>query len=265
MLKRPSLPPDLAGAYAVTEGKPVDAALQRRGDPASPGEVVPRGVPRFAFLDGEPPPPVSSHGSGRLELARWLTQPDNPLTPRVMVNRIWQHHFGRGIVATPSNFGLRGEPPTHPELLDWLAARFVASGWSIKAIHREILLSRTYQLSSDLDPHNAALDPDDRWLWRFPRQRLDAESIRDAMLAVAGNLDETRPGPHPFPPIETWHWTQHDAFKAVYPSNHRAVYLMTQRLVKHPYLAIFDGPDTNVSTEARPQLDGPAPGPLPHE
>ena len=257
LLKRPSLPADLAGGYAVTEGNPVDAALQRRGDPASPGEVVPRGAPRFAFLDGDPPPRVPSHASGRLELARWLTQPGNPLTPRVMVNRIWQHHFGRGIVATPSNFGLRGEPPTHPELLDWLAARFVASGWSIKAIQREILLSQTYQLSSDLDTHGAAVDPDDRWLWRFPRQRLDAESIRDAMLAVAGNLDQARPGPHPFPPIDAWNWTQHDPFKAVYTSTHRSVYLMTQRLVKHPYLAIFDGPDANMSTESRPRSTVP--------
>jgi Protein of unknown function (DUF1553)/Protein of unknown function (DUF1549)/Planctomycete cytochrome C len=250
-LKRPSLPPDLPGAYAVTEGKPIDVALQRRGDPSSPGEVVPRSVPRFAFLDGEPPASVPSHASGRLELARWLTRPDNPLTARVMVNRIWQHHFGRGIVGTPSNFGLRGEPPSHPQLLDWLAERFVKSGWSIKAIHREILLSRTYELSSDLDPQNAALDPDNRWLWRFSRQRLDAESIRDAMLAVSDKLDETRPAPHPFPPIESWRWTQHDAFKAVYPSNYRSLYLMTQRLVKHPYLAIFDGADTNSSTEAR--------------
>jgi hypothetical protein len=174
-----------------------------------------------------------------------------------MVNRIWQHHFGRGIVATPSNFGLRGEPPTHPELLDWLASQFVASGWSIKTIHREILLSQTYQLSSELDKGDAVADPGDRWLWRFPRRRLDAESIRDATLAVAGNLDETRPGPHPFPPIESWHWTQHDAFKVVYPTSHRSVYLMTQRLVKHPFLAIFDGPDTNVSTEARPNSTVP--------
>jgi hypothetical protein len=256
-LKRASLPPDLPGAYAVTEGKPVDAPLQRQGDPASPGEVVPRGVPRFAFLDGHQPTSASAHGSGRLELARWLTEPTNPLTPRVMVNRIWQRHFGRGLVATPSNFGLRGEPPTHPELLDWLASRFIAGGWSIKAIDREILLSQTYQLSSDLDAHDAALDPDDRWLWRFPRQRLDAESIRDAMLAVAGRLDVSRPRAHPFPPIENWHWTQHDAFKAVYPSHHRSVYLMTQRLIKHPYLAIFDGPDTNVTTEARPRSTVP--------
>jgi hypothetical protein len=257
LLKRPSLPPDVPGAYAVTEGTPVDAPLQRRGDPGSPGDVVPRGVPRFAFLDGEPPPKVSSHGSGRLELARWLSQPTNSLTPRVMVNRIWQHHFGRGIVATPSNFGVRGEPPTHPELLDWLATRFINSGWSIKAIHREILLSQTYCLSSDNDTDDAIVDPDDRWLWRFPRLRLDAESIRDSMLAVSGNLDRARPGPHPVPPIDTWSWTQHNAFKAVYVSNHRSVYLMTQRLLKHPYLAIFDGPDTNTSTEARPRSTVP--------
>jgi hypothetical protein len=250
-LQRTSLPPDLPGGYAVTEGKPADAALQQRGDPDNPGAVVPRGVPRFAFLGSKPAPAVDSQSSGRLELAQWLTQPDNPLTPRVIVNRIWQQHFGRGIVATSSNFGLRGDAPTHPELLDWLAARFIALGWSVKAIHREIVLSQTYQLASDADTHNAAVDPDNRLLWRYPPSRLDAESIRDAMLAVAGTLDERLPGPHPFPPIETWRWTQHNAFKSVYPSNQRTVYLMTQRLVKHPYLAIFDGPDTNVSTEAR--------------
>jgi Protein of unknown function (DUF1553)/Protein of unknown function (DUF1549)/Planctomycete cytochrome C len=251
-LKRTSIPADLAAAYAVIEGKPLDVAVQRRGDPANAGPVVPRGAPRFAFLDGEPPASVLPGESGRLELARWLTRPDNPLVARVMVNRIWQYHFGRGIVATPSNFGPRGEPPSHPELLDWLAARFIAGGWSIKAIHLEILLSQTYQLSSDVDPANAARDPENRWLWRFPRRRLDAESIRDAMLAVSGNLDRARPGPHPFPPIESWHWTQHEPFKAVYPSQHRSVYLMTQRLVKHPYLALFDGPDTNASTDSRP-------------
>jgi Protein of unknown function (DUF1553)/Protein of unknown function (DUF1549)/Planctomycete cytochrome C len=250
-LKRTSLPTSLPAAYAVAEGKLTDVPLQRRGEPESPGPVVPHGVPRFAFLAGEAPPSTSPSSSGRQELAEWLTHPGHPLTARVMVNRIWQHHFGRGIVATPSNLGVRGEPPTHPELLDWLAAKFVAEGWSIKAMHREILLSETYQLSSDDDPRNAALDPEDRWLWRFPRRRLDAESIRDAMLAVSGRLDTARPGRHPFPPIEDWHWTQHNAFKTVYPSVHRSVYLMTQRLVKHPFLALFDGPDTNTSTDVR--------------
>jgi hypothetical protein len=250
-LQRTSLPPDLPGSYAVTEGTPTDVPLQRRGDPGSPGPVVPHGVPRLAFLSGDPPRPPAPGSSGRLELAKWLTQPEHPLTARVMVNRIWQHHFGRGIVATPSNFGVRGEPPSHPELLDWLAARFVDGGWSIKAIHREVVLSETYQLSSEHDERDAAIDPDDRWLWRYPRRRLDAESIRDAMLAVSGRLDESRPGRHPFPPIEAWHWTQHDAFKTIYPTDHRSVYLMTQRLIKHPFLAIFDGPDTNSSTDVR--------------
>ena len=257
VLKRRSLPEQLPGAYAVTEGKPVDVPVQRRGDPDAPGVVVPRGTPRFEFLAAKSPAPISAQSSGRLELANWLTDPVHPLTARVLVNRIWQHHFGRGIVATPSNFGVRGEPPSHPELLDWLAARFVDRGWSIKDLHREIVLSRTYQLASDLDAHNVTIDPGNRWLWRYPRRRLDAESIRDAMLAVSGRLDSRRPRPHPFPPIEAWHWTQHDAFKAVYPTNQRSVYLMTQRLLKHPYLAIFDGPDTNTSTDVRPQSTVP--------
>jgi hypothetical protein len=132
-----------------------------------------------------------------------------------------------------------------------LAARFVASGWSVKAMHRQIVLSKTYQLSSAYDEHNAAGDPANRWYWRHDRQRLDAEAIRDALLAVSGQLDLRRPGPHPFPPIERWHWTQHDPFKEVYATNHRSVYLMTQRFQRHPYLALFDGPDTNTTTEQR--------------
>jgi Protein of unknown function (DUF1553)/Protein of unknown function (DUF1549)/Planctomycete cytochrome C len=256
-LRRASLPADVPGSYAVSEGKPVDVPLQHRGDPDSPGAIVPRGVPQFPFLAAEAATDVASGSSGRLELALWLTHPDHPLTARVMANRIWQHHFGRGIVATPSNFGVRGEPPSHPELLDWLAAKFVAGGWSIKDMHREIVLSQTYQLSSENDSPYVARDPDNRWLWRFPVRRLDAESIRDAMLVVSGRLERRRPGPQPFPPIEAWHWTQHNPFKAVYPSRHRSVYLMTQRLVKHPFMAIFDGPDTNASTDLRPRSTVP--------
>jgi hypothetical protein len=169
----------------------------------------------------------------------------------VFVNRVWQHHFGRGLVATPSNFGTRGEPPTHPELLDWLAGRFIDGGWSVKALHRLIVLSKTYQLASGTDPADRAVDPDNRFLARQSRRRLDAEAIRDALLAVSGRLAKTRPPAHPFPAISDWHWTQHNPFKAVYPSRHRTVYLMTQRLQRHPYLALFDGPDTNASTEAR--------------
>jgi hypothetical protein len=180
-----------------------------------------------------------------------LTRPENPLTARVMVNRIWQHHFGKGLVTTPSNFGLRGEAPTHPELLDWLAARFVESGWSVKAMHRLIVLSKTYQLSSRPDEAGAIRDPANRWCGHYDRRRLDAEAIRDALLTVSGKLDRTPSGAHPFPPITQWKWTQHVPFQEVYPSSHRSVYLMTQRFQRHPYLALFDGPDPNTSTAQR--------------
>src|SRR5262249_42829759 len=145
------------------------------------------------------------------------------LTARVLVNRVWQHYFGRGIVPTPNNFGLRGQPPSHPELLDHLAAEFVRHGWSLKWLHRHILSSKTYQLPSAATPELDAQDPGNIWLGRFPRRRLDAEALRDALLAVSGKLDLARPGPHPFPPVLKWGWTQHAPFKDVYPSNHRTV------------------------------------------
>jgi hypothetical protein len=248
-LGRTNLPADLPGAYAVSDGKPVDVPLQRSGDPERPGSVVKRGVPKF--LAGSRPFVIPPGSSGRMELARWLTALENPLTARVMVNRIWQHHFGEGLVPTPSNFGLNGRPPSHPELLDWLAGRFIESGWSIKVMHRLIVLSQTYRLGSVPDSANAARDPANRGYWHCERRRLDAEAIRDAMLAVSGTLDLRRPGRHGFPPMTAWTWTQHAPFKAVYPSQHRTVYLMTQRLQRHPFLALFDGPDTNVTTDTR--------------
>jgi hypothetical protein len=248
-LLRPSLPADLPGAYAVREGKPLDACIQIRGEVEQHGPVVPRGLPRF--LAGGKSVTIPDGSSGRLQLACWLASPDNPLPARVMVNRIWQHHFGKGLVTTPSNFGLRGEPPTHAELLDWLAARFIQSGWSLKTMHRLIVLSKTYQLSSAPDDADAAKDPGNRWYWRSDRRRLDAEAIRDALLTVSGRLNLERPGPHPFPPMDRWGWTQHNPFKEVYPSDHRSVYLMTQRFQRHPYLALFDGPDTNTTTDQR--------------
>jgi hypothetical protein len=247
-LGRPGLPPDLPGAYAVQEGTPTDAPVQLRGEPEATGPVVHRDAPAYLRSSALNIPPGAS---GRWELARWIASPDNPLTARVMANRVWQVQFGKGLVATPSNFGLRGEPPTHPELLDWLADRLVRSGWSIKALHRDILLSKTYRLASTADTRSAAIDPGNRWYWRHDRQRLDAEEMRDALLAVAGTLDRQRPGPHPFPPLEKWGWTQHNAFKDVYPSLHRSVYVMTQRLQRHPILGLFDGPDANTSTEQR--------------
>ncbi|MCB1080179.1 MAG: DUF1553 domain-containing protein, partial [Verrucomicrobiae bacterium] len=162
-------------------------------------------------------------GSGRLELANWITRPTNPLTPRVFVNRVWQWHFGEGIVASSSDFGSRGVPPSHPELLDWLAGQFIDSGWSVKSLHRLIMNSRTYQMASVDDAMNLATDPSNRLHWRYSRHALDAESIRDSMLAISGKLDRTAPDLHPFPDVETWAFTIHKPFHAVYNSNHRSV------------------------------------------
>jgi mono/diheme cytochrome c family protein len=230
-------------AYAVVEGKPHNARIQKRGEPLQPGDEVPRR--NLTILNGEP---VPANSSGRLELARWLADPGNPLTARVMVNRIWQHHFGVGLVATENDFGTRGQRPSHPELLDYLAQSFVASGWSIKAMHRLIVLSRTYQLGLATPSPS---DPENRLLGRRTPLRLEAEAIRDTLLCLSGNLDRTMGGPHPFPPVESWGFTQHNPFFAVYASNRRSVYLMTQRLKRHPFLALFDGPDTNASTGRR--------------
>ena len=222
-----------------------------------------RRAPEFLGVHGDLNIPDGA--SGRLELADWIASASNPLTARVMANRIWQHHFGKGLVHTPSNFGLRSEPPTHPELLDFLANYFVEHGWSVKAMHRLIVNSATWQQTSMNEQESAgrtgaldastqkafALDPASDLLWRMDRRRLDAESIRDALMFAAGTLNFERPGPHPFPKFEDWAWTQHNHFKAVYDSDRRSVYLMRQRIQRHPYLALFDAPDANVSTDAR--------------
>ncbi len=237
-------------AYGVAEGTPRDARVQLRGEPSNPGEVAPR---RFLEVLGGDRVLPEAAGSGRRELAGWLTRPSSSLTARVMVNRIWQHHFGRGLVATPNDFGVRGERPTHPELLDFLARRFVDGGWSVKSLHRLILLSRTYQTASEGDEGGAAAggDPENRLLRHFLRRRLDAEAIRDAMLAASGLLDRTRGGRHPFPGTDGRAYTQHAPFRAVYETRRRSVYLMTQRIQRHPYLALFDGADSNASTAVR--------------
>jgi hypothetical protein len=240
--------PILEKAYAVAEGTPHNAQVQRRGDPKSLDEEVPRRLPQI--LGGQELP-AEERGSGRLELAEWLTDPKNPLVARVMVNRVWQHHFGKGIVATPSDFGKRGKFPSHPELLDTLALRFIESGWSLKAMHKLMMLSQTYQLSSDGGIENASTDPGNEFRWKFSRCRLDAEAIRDSLLYVSGALDLSKGGPHPFPHEITWSFTQHNPFTAVYETKRRSVYLMTQRFQRHPYLSIFDGADPNSSTPER--------------
>ncbi|MDP7276633.1 MAG: PSD1 and planctomycete cytochrome C domain-containing protein [Planctomycetaceae bacterium] len=235
-------------AYGVSEATPVNARIQLRGEPHQLGKEIPR---RFLEVLGGDRLPKNAAGSGRLELARWMTRRTNPLTARVFVNRVWRWHFGQGLVSTPSDFGARGQRPTHPRLLDWLAAGFIESGWSVKSLHRLIMKSRTYRLASDDDDTNLRIDPENRWHWRYSRRPLDAESIRDAMLALSGHLDRTVPQPHPFPPVNTWGFTIHHPFHAVYDSNHRSVYLMVQRNRRHPYLALFDAADPNQSVASR--------------
>jgi mono/diheme cytochrome c family protein len=247
-LSKTPLPVDYA--YAVAEGKRWvgNARMQMRGDPGKLGREVPR---RFLQVLGGQSLPSDIQGSGRLQLARWIADPGNSLTARVLVNRLWLYHFGKGLVPTPNDFGRQGQPPTHPELLDWLASEFVQGDWSIKRMHRLILLSHAYQQSGEDSSTALNLDPDNQLYGRFPRRRLDAEAIRDTLLQLAGALDRSVGGAHPFPEQPTWDFTQHKPFKAVYETDRRSVYLMTQRIQRHPYLAIFDGADTNASTARR--------------
>ena len=241
--------PKVEKAYAVVEGMPANARIHRKGEPKNLGEEVPRG---FLTVLGGQQLPADHKGSGREFLAGWIADPNNPLTARVIVNRIWQYHFGKGIVSTPNDFGARGTAPTHPELLDHLATQLIKSGWSLKAMHRLMMLSHAYQLAATDDPRNIEVDANNDLLWRFNRRRLSAEEIRDAMLAVSGALDGTMGEAHPFPPESDWRYTQHEQFFAVYDTDRRSVYLMQQRQKKHPLMEVFDGADTNISTSPRP-------------
>ena len=184
--------PPLPKAMSVEEQAITNLRVHIRGNHLTLGEEVPRRFPRI--LAGADQRPIDATRSGRLELASWLARPDHPLTARVMVNRIWLGHFGDGLVRSPDNFGRLGDRPIHPELLDWLARRFVESGWSVKAMHRLIMLSSTYQMSTRYDAEAALADPENRLHWRMSRRRLEAEAIRDAILAVSGELDATMGG-----------------------------------------------------------------------
>jgi hypothetical protein len=166
--------------------RPHDSPVFVRGDPGNKGPLVPR---HFLEVLSGSYRPAFTNGSGRLDLAWAIVSKNNPMTPRVMINRIWQHHFGEGFVATPDDFGMMSEPPSHPELLDYLASRFVDEGWSIKKIHRFIMLSSVYQESSANNPRYAQTDPNNRLLWRANIQRLEFEALRDSLLAIGGNLD----------------------------------------------------------------------------
>jgi cytochrome c553 len=214
--------------------RPANMRVHVRGSATELGEEAPR---RFmTILAGDDTPPFTQ-GSGRLELAQAIASPDNPLTARVIVNRVWRHHFGEGLVRTPSNFGALGQRPTHPELLDHLARRFAAAGWSLKALHREIMLSATYRLSSRLDPRGQEADPEDRLLWRVRRRRLEVEAWRDALLAVSGRLDRKVGGPSTDLSAEG--------------SRRRTVYGMVSRHELNPLLRLYDFPDPNITSGER--------------
>jgi hypothetical protein len=268
-------------AYGVAEGTPRDAFFQVRGEPDQPRERIRRGA-LSAVGPARMGAPAAS--SGRLELARWLTDPANPLPTRVMVNRVWQQHFGAGLVATANDFGLRGQAPSHPELLDHLASEFRRSGGSIKALHRAILRSATYRQRSEPEADAPSVTATamanatggslscpveipgaggivgggatgaasaDGLFSPFPRRRLGAEETRDAILEACGDLDLSVGAGHPFPSPTRWGYTQHGPYVASYDHNRRSVYLMTQRIQRHPFLALFDGADPNASTALR--------------
>ena len=225
-------------------GEPTPVYLLRRGDYLSPGPLVDPGVPSV-LRNGLAPyrvmkPRWTTQTSGRrLALARWLVQPHHPLTARVMVNRLWQHHFGIGLVATPGNFGHTGARPSHPKLLDWLATEFVHRGWSLKKMHKLMMTSTVYRQSSRFDPAVPGADPDNVLLARFPLRRMDAEAIRDSMLSVAGRLD-----PKPFgPPVEVEVTPEGEVFsKGLRTGFRRSIYMLQKRQTPLTLLAAFDGP-----------------------
>jgi hypothetical protein len=219
-----------------------------RGELSHPGGEVQPGFPVILQREGQAV--AAGTTSRRAALATWIASPDNPLTARVLVNRLWQHHFGRGIVATPSDFGIRGRPPTHPELLDWLATEFVRSGWSIKHVHRIMLTSAAYRQSSAASAAALAKDPENELFSRMNRQRLEGEIIRDSLLAISERLNRAMGGPGVFPPAPagTKEWTVSAA-----PGDHvrRSVYIFARRNVRFPFLEAFDLPDSNLSCPKR--------------
>lgn len=227
-------------AMAVTEGGTPgglfpgiqDVPIHIRGSYARLGPVVPRRLPQFFVRENQP---AIAQGSGRSELAAWVASSQNPLTARVIANRVWHWHFGEGLVRTPSNFGMLSEPPTHPELLDWLATRFMADGWTLKKLHRRIMLSATYRQSSKVSREVFDRDPENRLIGRFTPRRLDAETIRDTILLVNGQLDPASGGP------------AGDDFTI----RRRSLYVQTARWQRDSYANLFDAANPDASTERR--------------
>ncbi|MDB5352234.1 MAG: hypothetical protein JWN86_3481 [Planctomycetota bacterium] len=262
-----------AKAMALIESRPkaAETFVLRRGDVKARGPKVAPRPPGVLLVSQKPDafsepvkPPGPSSGR-RLALARWMTRPDNPLTSRVIVNRLWMHHFGRGLVASTSDFGVRGESPTHPELLDWLASEFVAGGWRLKPIHRLMVTSATYRQSSRVPAESSKKaredDPENSYLWRMNRRRMDAEGLRDAMLFVAGDLNPKSGGPGVLVPIEKevkdLIFTEAEVVdlwpETADPAEHRrrSLYLFRKRNVRYPMFDAFDAPDTQISCPQR--------------
>ena len=255
-------PEKYPSARAIAEEGPVPkpSHFLHRGNPGSKGSVMDAGVLTVAAWEPvkfSPAPAEAPSSHRRKQFAEWIASRDNPLTARVMVNRIWQHHFGEGIVRSTSNFGITGEPPDHPELLDWLAVEFMDRGWSIKRMHRLMMTSDAYQRSSDDIEANLAVDADNRQFWRMPRQRLEAEVIRDQILAVAGTLDRTIGGPavRPFIDPSLWQsstdrvWGGNEIGDA--DSLRRSVYVFSKRSIRYPMFEAFDQPDMATSCARR--------------
>lgn len=249
-------------AMGVAEAaKPVAMRVNVGGDPHTLGERVQRGFVQALFPAEAELPSIGKNESGRLQLAQWLTRPDNPLTARVMANRVWHHLFGRGIVATVDNFGLMGQAPTHPELLDYLALRFMDHGWSVKSLIREIVLSRTYQLAADFEEANFEADPDNDYLWRARRRRLEIEALRDSILLVSGELQA---GPPPPSPLNTFQPNQllNGRNKQLQPweleAFYRSVYVPVIRNLGNRWFETFDFPEPSETHGSRDVTTSPS-------
>ena len=236
---------------AVAAGTPVDLPIHIRGSHTNLGDTAIRRSTPKVFRTALPAAAIPPSDNGRLQLAHWIASPSNPLTARVMVNRIWQHHFGHGLVRSSSNFGWRGTQPSHPQLLDWLANEFVRSGWSIKYLHRLIMNSATYRMSSRRHAKAEQSDPENRWFARFKIRRLEAEAIRDSLLAVTGELKLQPPGSlFKSPNKQRVKMTPTDP---VYDSFHRSVYLPSVRVRSYEMFSIFDVSDNGQHVAIRPQ------------
>ena len=242
--------PKIAEVMAVEDDKkPQNLKIHLRGNHLTLGAEAPRRFPRV--LAGDAPLSLGAASSGRLEFANWMAKADNPLTPRVMANRIWAGHFGAGLVRTTDNLGRLGERPSHPELLDWLADEFVKSGWSMKHVHRLIVNSAAYRMKSAGEPANVPKDPDNRLLSHFNRRRLEAEELRDSLFATAGTLDRTPGGSLLTVPNRSYVTSTGNRNYDGYKSLRRAVYLPVVRSAVYDVFQTFDFPDPSVPNGAR--------------